>query len=106
MVLISNVHVGSGVLVGYAEGILYSTGLRVHPIRLSKGITFSTIDDKYITSTKATLLAFPYLLTNKSGIYKEIINIVYDSMLTTKGYLGLSATLRGVVRSDTTTIKL
>eukprot|EP00644_Phytophthora_capsici_P000824 jgi/Phyca11/109320/e_gw1.16.118.1 len=55
---------------------------------VSKGTTFSTIDDKYISSSKITLLAFRYLLTYKGGISRELFDLLYDCMLTTKGISG------------------
>eukprot|EP00644_Phytophthora_capsici_P018420 jgi/Phyca11/129760/e_gw1.87.84.1 len=55
---------------------------------VSKGTTFATIDDDYIFASKVTFLAFPYLLTYKSGVAKELFDLVYDSMLTTKGISG------------------
>ncbi|POM69021.1 Hypothetical protein PHPALM_14739 [Phytophthora palmivora] len=43
---------------------------------ISKGTTFSTIDDDYICSTKTTFLDFSYLLTYESGISKDMFHIV------------------------------
>ncbi|KAE9271920.1 hypothetical protein PF008_g30233 [Phytophthora fragariae] len=56
--------------------------------RRSTGRSFSTIDDAYIASSKAVLLAFPYLLTYQTGISLDLFDLVYDSMLTTKGLAG------------------
>lgn len=52
------------------------------------GCTFTTIDDSYLSSSKEVLLAFPYFLTYQSGISLSFFDLVYDSMLTTKGLAG------------------
>ncbi|EGZ21088.1 hypothetical protein PHYSODRAFT_497461, partial [Phytophthora sojae] len=51
-------------------------------------VSFTTIDDRYLSTSKEVLLAFPYLLTYKSAISLELFDLVYDSMLTTKGISG------------------
>ncbi|OWY94618.1 hypothetical protein PHMEG_00035600, partial [Phytophthora megakarya] len=55
---------------------------------LKKGKTFSTIDDEYISSSNDTLVAFPYLLTYQTGISLQMFDLVYDSMLTSRGIYG------------------
>ncbi|EGZ06568.1 hypothetical protein PHYSODRAFT_532249, partial [Phytophthora sojae] len=45
--------------------------------------------------SKEVLLAFPYLLTYKSGISLELFDLVYDSMLTT---MGISGATNNIVR--------
>ncbi|OWY91341.1 hypothetical protein PHMEG_00040115, partial [Phytophthora megakarya] len=46
------------------------------------------VDDRYLASSKEVLLAFPSILTYKSGISMELFDLVYDGMLTTKGVSG------------------
>ncbi|EGZ09468.1 hypothetical protein PHYSODRAFT_377811, partial [Phytophthora sojae] len=55
--------------------------------------TFSTIDDEYLASSPELLLPFPYLLTYQTGVSRELSNLVYDSMLTTRGISGASSSV-------------
>ncbi|EGZ18586.1 hypothetical protein PHYSODRAFT_502857 [Phytophthora sojae] len=56
--------------------------------KCSTGRSFSTIDDAYLSSSKAVFLAFLYLLTYQTAISLDLFELVYDSMLTTKGLAG------------------
>jgi hypothetical protein len=43
--------------------------------------TFSTVHDKHLSQSALLQLYFPYLLTKKSGVSRELLDLAHDAML-------------------------
>ncbi|POM61982.1 hypothetical protein PHPALM_28917 [Phytophthora palmivora] len=67
------------------------------------GCAFTTIEDSYLSSSNEVPLALLYFLTYQAYISLSVFDLVYDTMLTTKGLAGATDTLHDAGRNDIST---